>query len=311
MRAACEAGAHHDDGREDVEHGQRADQVVVFGEEQLVAQPAVIDHAGIEVLRHFRHARRTAGMKVGADAVGLAVLELEGLRLGADGLGEGVDLGFMLDRDLGADERHDQLLHAGQVAVQIDLDHVLDVRSQLDGFGGLLGHVGFREGAQRDQHLGLGLLQDRADLFGVQQRVDRVDDPRDHAAHIGDDGFVAVGQEIRDLVLLAHPQIAHQIGELRHLAPQVVPGQRFGPVVRPRKHLIRDRRARSERVGGPAQHFPDRDRQVAFGPGRLILDRLTVGVVGISHCLQFLPLARRCGRNPDRVRLRRTRLRQV
>ncbi len=65
-------GRHKDHmAGKDMEHRQRAHDVVVFGVKQGVTDPTIIDNPGIRVLRDLGHARGAAGVKERSDPVAL------------------------------------------------------------------------------------------------------------------------------------------------------------------------------------------------------------------------------------------------
>ena len=186
-----------------MEQRQRTDDVVFLGKQQPMPEPAVVDHAGIQVLRDLRHAGRAAGVEIGGHTVGLGILEGQLGRLLGHFLVQAFDIRMRLAVDLGPDERHDPGFGRRQVAVEIDLQDGVHARRVAHGLGDLLCHVGLRKRLQRDDDLGPGLAQDRADLLGLQKRVDRVGDARDRAAQQRIDRLVGIGQDIGHHVLLA------------------------------------------------------------------------------------------------------------
>lgn len=130
------------------------------------------------------------------------------------------------------------------------------------GLGGLLGHVGFRKGAQRDQNLGAGFAQNARDLLGIQQRVDRIDDSGGRPRQQHDRGFDAVGQQIGHRIGRADAQLAQQVGGLGDAFQQFAPGQGRRVIRRPGQKLEADRGPVGKAFGGAGQKAMDRDGQV-------------------------------------------------
>ena len=277
-------------GREHMEQRQRAHHAIGFLEQQTLPQPAVIDHAGKLVLRDLGHPRRPARMEIGGDAVFLPILEGQPVRrLPRQFCVEIQNIGRMADRVLGPDQRHDPGFRRGEVAHKIHLQHRLDRWRMLHRLGNLLRHVGLGKGLQRDHDLGLRLAQDGADLFGLQQGVDRVHDPRHRPAQQGDGGLKAVGQHIGHHVLFTHAKAAEKVRRLRHLAVQRVPGQRLGLFLRAGQDLIADRGSRPMGRLRPAKEFMHRARHAARLPRHFRLDRLHIRKIGeFTHVI--LPL---------------------
>ena len=234
MRARCDHRHHDRICGKDVEQRQRTDHGVRGLEQQPLAQPTVIEHARKLVLRHFGHARGAAGMEIGRNMIGRAVLERQPVRglLAAFSV-KGFDVCRMADRVLGADQRHNQLFDATQIAQEVHFQHGLDRRRVLDSLGHLLRQVGLWEGANRDHNLGLGLAQDGGNLFCLEQRVDRVDDARYRPAQKGHRSFQRVGHHIGHNVIFPDPKAAEQVCRLGHIGVQRVPCQGFG--FRPRR----------------------------------------------------------------------------
>jgi hypothetical protein len=212
-------------------------------------------------------------------AVAFRVGEGEGRFLLRDFRREVEHAGLVRGVHLRADEGHDPRLRGREVAVEVDLDHRLDVGGESHGGVGLLRHVGLGEALQRHDDLGLRLTQDRADLVHVEQRVDRVRDPRNGRADQRDGGLVAVGQDVGDHVGLAHAQAAEEVRGLRGLGVELRPGQRLGLVLRARHDLEGDgvplpvlrRRAREELVER-LRHLPAFPRPHALD-GAHVLER--------------------------------------
>ena len=141
------------------------------------------------------------------------------------------------------------------------------------GFGHFLRHVGFRKGAQRDNDLGLRLAQDGRDLFGFQQRVDRVHTPRRHTAQKRDGRVIQRGQNIGDSVIFLHAKAAKQVRGLRDAVVQFGPCIGFCTRRGVGKQLKRDRRTIAPHVARACQRVIDGYRQFARLPRALSLDR--------------------------------------
>ena len=135
MRAGGQ-GRHQDHvAGEHMEQRQRADDVVLLGEEQRMPDPTIIDHAGILVLRHLGHARCATGVEIGRHAVSGAVGEIQMIAPLTVQLSiEIQDARFMLHLEFRAQKWHDQLLQAGHVAKEINLQHGFHTRRKFDGF---------------------------------------------------------------------------------------------------------------------------------------------------------------------------------
>ena len=220
---------------EDVEERQRADDVVFGLEQELRPDPAVVDHARIPVLGDLRHPRGAAGVEVGGDAIALRVREGErSVFCFASSVVKSSTRALWVGCTFGPDEGHDPRLRRREVAVEVHLDHRLDVGGERHGGMRLLRHVGLGEALERDDDLGLRLAQDRADLVDVEERVDRVRDPCDGRADQRDRGLVAVGQDVGDHVAFADPEAAEEVRGLRGLRVELGPGQRLGLVLRAR-----------------------------------------------------------------------------
>ena len=278
-----------------VEQRQRAQDHVRRFEEDAVGHPTVVDHPLVAVARDLRHPRRPAGVEERAHAVLLRVLEREGLGLLRRLLGERQDAGVVIDGVLGPDQRNDQLLRARQVAVEIHLHDGLHVRRQLDRAGDLLRHVRLGERPQRDHGLGARLAQDRRDLLGLQQRVDRRGHARHRAADQRDGGLRAVGQHVGDRVVRADAQGPEQVRRLRDAVVELRPRQRLGRGLRIGEELEREGGAVGMRVAGAGQEAVERLRRHGVRPRLRRLDRTHVLVRGESH--RILP--RFCPRGPS------------
>ncbi len=267
----------------DMEERQRAHDVVLLGIEEPVPDPAIIDHPGIEMLRHLRHPRRPAGMEIAGDAVFLRILELQRRGLLGDLLPEVLVIGVHATFELGTQEGHDPALGRGQVAQQIHLEHGLHIGRVAHRLRRLLGDVGLRKGLQRDDHLGVRLPQDRGDLLGLQQRVDRVRDPGHGPAQQRQHGLVAVGQDVGHDVLRSDAQRPEEVRGLRDARVQVLPGQRFRLVAGPRKDLVAYRLVARKLRAGVAQQLVERGRDVPLRPRHLRFDCIPVVDPGKAH----------------------------
>ena len=227
MRPRGHRRPHHHHGGKDVEHRQRADQDILFGEQQPVAQPAVIDDPAIAVLRHFGQSRGATGMEIGADPVARTVGKSQGLGLLRD---FGIEIqhpGLVRHRVFRAQKRHDELLDPAQIAQQVNFEHMRHVRGQPDRFRRLLGHLGLWERPQCHQHLGLGFTQDARNLVCIHQRIDRADDPRHLPAKIGQHRLVTIGQQIGHDIGFTDAERPEQIGGLGRLVLERGPAQGF------------------------------------------------------------------------------------
>ena len=277
LRPRGKAGHQHRIGGKDVEHWQRAHQHVLFGEQYRLAQPAVVDHARLLVLRDLGCAGGAAGVEIGRDAVVLGLVEGQAVvALPAGRRFEVQIFRLITDLDLGTQQGDRQPLQPRQIGPQIDLEDGLDRRGQSHRRGSLLRDIGFRERLQRHQNLGPGLAQDAGDVFGVKQRVDRVDDARRRARQQNHGRLDAIGQQIGHHVLRADAEIAQQVGGFRHPLMQLVPGQCDGFRPRVGKKLEADCGAVGEFLARASQHPVDRGRAFALRIGHLCLDRSEV-----------------------------------
>ena len=204
---------------------QRAHHVVMFGEQQCMPDPAVIDHPGIAVLRHLWHARGAAGMEIGRHAITAGIREIKARVLARYCLVEIQDIGMVPGRRFRPHQRHDPAFGRAEIAVEVNLKNRMYARRMAHRLGGFLGNIGLREGFERDHHLGSGFAQDRANLFGFKQRVDRVDDPGDGAADGGNRGFKTIRQDKRDNFVFTHLEAAKEVGRLTALIVELFPGQ--------------------------------------------------------------------------------------
>ena len=267
---------HQDDvAGEHVEQRQRTDDVVFFRKQQSVTEPTVIDHAGILVLRHFRHARRAACVEVGRDTVAFAVGEIQFGVLLFDRLVEADHIRSHLGR-LGADHRDDPRLWRRQITVQVNFNYGFHTGRVAHGLGHLLRHIRFRERLQRDDNLGFGFPQDRRNLFRFQQRVDRVHDARNRTTQQRQRGFVTVRQHISHHILFTDTQGPEQVCGLRHFGPQFAPCQGFGFVVGAREYLIADSRPVRVLSGCARQQTVQGRGHITIGPRHLLFDRVAI-----------------------------------
>jgi hypothetical protein len=178
----------------------------------------------IGVLRDLGHARGAAGVEIGRDPVARAVGEGQLVaRVFGHLLVPVHHAGAVAGGVLGTDEGDDEFLQPRQVAQKVHLQHDLHVGRVADRLRHLLGDIGFREFLQRDHDLGVGLAQDGGDLLGLQQRVDRVDDPRDRAAQDRHRRLGAVGQHEGDGVGFLDAQRAEHVRGLRDTGVQARP----------------------------------------------------------------------------------------
>jgi hypothetical protein len=130
-----------------------------------------------------------------------------------EGGGEGVDRRLMAGHAARANERQQPALGRGHVAAEIDLDHMRHRRSLGDRLGDLLGDVGFRQRRKRHHHFRAGLAQERGDVVGLQQRIDRADDARRRAGDQNGGGLDGVWKNVGDGVARPDAEQAKQIGE--------------------------------------------------------------------------------------------------
>ena len=98
-----------------VEHRQRTHLHVMFGEQQTITQPRVIDDPGIAVLRDLGHTCRTTGVEIGGDAVNLTIRKGQCLGLTIHFHVKVHHLRGVGHRVLGPDQRHDQLFDTSQI----------------------------------------------------------------------------------------------------------------------------------------------------------------------------------------------------
>ena len=243
MRAGTDHRHHNHMDRKDVEHRQRTDHIVFFCKQQRVTDPAVVNHPRIAMLRHFWHARGAARVEVSRHAVTFAISKIKRRALCADRGIPLVHFGIVGDRVFGADQRDDHLLDAGHIPQQINLNHVLNIRRKCYRFGSFLCHVSLWESLQRDNNFGLCLTQNGPDLCGVQKRVHRVHDARDHTANYCRRCLITVGQHKCHRIFFTNTKTAEQVGGLNAARKKLIPGQRLGCIFRTRENLIRNRRA--------------------------------------------------------------------
>ena len=274
VRAGFERPHEQHVAGENVKERQRAHDAVGLLEQQPVGEPSVVDHARVAVLHEFRQPGGSAGVEIGGDPILLHVLEVQGFGLLGDGRGEVDPLGRVAGRVLGAHERDDPALGRLQVAVEIDLDNGVHLGRLLDRLGHLLGEVGLGEWLERDHDLGVGLAQDGADVVGLEQRVDRVGDARDHRAEQGEDGLSAVRHHQSDNVLLADPEAAQQIRRLADLAVQFLPGQGLGRIFGSGEKLVAQRPPVGKGGRGVENHLMHRAWALALLPRHLVFNIL-------------------------------------
>ena len=251
----------------DMEQRQWTDHVVIRCEQQCAAQPAVIDDPRIAVLRDFRHARRAARVEIGRDTVACAIGKGQRLGLARDLGVEILDVGMMVAKVLGPDKRHNPRFRRRQIAVEINLQHGMHTRRMAHGLGGFLRHIGFRKRLQGDDDLSLRLAQDRGNLFRLQQRVDRIDDPRDGTAQNGQHGLVAIGQDAGNNIAFLDTKAAEQVGRLACFFMQLPPSQGFCLVLGTAQKLKGHRLARRVLVTRLRQHLVERLGNIPVSPG--------------------------------------------
>ena len=277
--------------REHVEQRQRAHDVVLFREQQLIAQPAIVDHPRIPVLRHLGHTRRAAGMEIGAHPVPRGIREIERGVL-PPGLGhEILDVGMVLAGHFRPQEGHDPAFRRAEIGVQVDLEDRVHLPRMAHRLGGFLGDIRLREGFQRHHHLGVGLAQDGADILGLEQRVDRAGDAGHHGPHHRRRGLQAVGQDQGNHVALLHLERAEEVRRLAHLLVKLPPCQRLRRVTRAGKELVADGRAVRKGLGHLLQHLVQRFRPVPLLPRHLVLNVENILTRGKTHC-RLLPSRR-------------------
>ena len=233
MRARGHGGHQDHMAGKNVEQRQRTHDIVLFAEQQAMAQPTVVDQAGIFVLRHLRHAGGAPGVEIASDTVFLHVLEIERGVLFGDLSVEVEVLRLIFCQPLGPDQWHDPAFRRCQIADKVHLKHRMHLGRKPHRFGGLLRHVRLGERPQGDHDGCTNLAQDGTDLFGIQQRIDRADDPRNGTAQQGDSRLVTVWQHVGHHVFLTNTEAAEKVGGLCHAAMQLAPGQRFGLVFGP------------------------------------------------------------------------------
>ena len=256
----------------DVKQRQRAHHVVRLGKEQAMPQPAVVDHAGIFVLRDLGHAGGAAGVEIGRHPVARAVGKFQRRLLRRHRLVIVAQIGMVAGRVLGTHKRHDPALGRAEIAIEVDLQHRVDIWRVAHRLGGFLRDVGFRKRLERDHHLGPGLAQDGGDLFGLQQRVDRVHDPRDRGADGGCRGFQAIGQDQGDNIALVDLETAKQVGRLTALVMELLPCQGLRLFGGAGQQLIADRGPVGKGARGMAQHLIERCRFLARLPWHFVLN---------------------------------------
>ena len=190
------------------------------------------------MLRHFGHTCGAACVEIARHAILLRILELQRLGLLGHLCIQVFICSLILHAALGADQWHDHFFQSRQIAVQIHFQNGFDVGRQRHGLGGFVGYVSFGERPQCDDNFRVRLAQDRTDLFCVQQRVDRVHDPRNRTAQKADDRLVRVWQDIRHHVIRPDTQRAEQVGCLNGFVVKLLPAQRFGVVFWTGEQLI-------------------------------------------------------------------------
>ncbi len=127
--------------------------------EDQVAGPGLVDLVAVRVADQLGCAGGAAGMEVGGDITG-------GDLPAAD-----QPVGRLL-----ADQRVERMDAVGRIARPVDLHDGLQVRQAAAHLHDLLPDVGALGRPERDQHLGLGRLEDLGDLVRFEQRIDQVDD---------------------------------------------------------------------------------------------------------------------------------------
>ena len=181
----------------------------------------------------LRHARRPARMKEGRNPVLPGLGERQRLCGLAGKFGsKAFDRGIVLHGVFRADEGHDPAFRRRQIPVQVNFQNGPDAGGMPDRFGDLLCDVSLGKGAQRDHHLCPGFAQDCADLLWLQQRVDRVDDPRRHRPQKDDGRFDRIGQNEGHDIGFPDAKAAKQVCRLSALSQKLCPGQRFRRVRR-------------------------------------------------------------------------------
>ena len=116
------------------------------------------------MLRNFRHARCSAGMEIGRNAVFSCILKIKyTVLLGQLGI-EIHNLRGVVDGDFRTNERHNPRFRRCQIAVEIHFQNSLHIRCLSHRIGRQLWQVRFWETAQGDQDLRIRLAQDRGNL---------------------------------------------------------------------------------------------------------------------------------------------------
>mmetsp|Transcript_7158 Transcript_7158/g.11772 ORF Transcript_7158/g.11772 Transcript_7158/m.11772 type:complete len:264 (+) Transcript_7158:1253-2044(+) len=241
------------------------------------------------MLRHLRHACRTAGVEIRAHAVTPAVGKLQRGWVFRQLFVEVFEIRVLRACDFGPDKRHNPGLWRGQVFDQINFQNRVHMRGMAHGLSHLLGHVGFWEAFKRHHHFCVGFAQDGRDLLRLQKRVDRIHNARNHTTKQRIHGLVTVRQHKGHSVFFTYAKIAEHVGRLGGLGVQLGPSDSFGFVFGAGENLIADRRTVWKLVLGVGQHLIDRGRVVPLIPRFFILDGFQVCQRFKAHSL-FSPL---------------------